>query len=98
MFCDNCGKEIPDDAKFCPECGVMVSNEMADEFLTDAWDSGTPVETAEPVQELAVSKEKKVRKKRRLMQKTEKSPATKSPRTFICVRRVCTAGFIKWTC
>ena len=21
MFCENCGKEIPGDSKFCPECG-----------------------------------------------------------------------------
>ena len=25
MFCKNCGKELPDDAKFCPECGTRVS-------------------------------------------------------------------------
>lgn len=24
MFCKYCGKEIPDDAKFCPECGTSV--------------------------------------------------------------------------
>ena len=27
MLCKNCGKEIPGDAKFCPECGVMISAE-----------------------------------------------------------------------
>lgn len=25
MFCKNCGKEIEDDAKFCPECGTAQS-------------------------------------------------------------------------
>ena len=25
MFCQHCGTQIPDDAKFCPECGVPVS-------------------------------------------------------------------------
>jgi len=24
MFCPNCGKEIPDETKFCPYCGVKV--------------------------------------------------------------------------
>lgn len=24
MFCKYCGKELPDDAKFCPECGTSV--------------------------------------------------------------------------
>ncbi len=26
MFCKNCGKEISDDAKYCPYCGVEQSN------------------------------------------------------------------------
>lgn len=26
MYCPNCGKEIPDDAVFCPECGQMISS------------------------------------------------------------------------
>lgn len=25
MFCRNCGKEIPDDAEFCPECGTETA-------------------------------------------------------------------------
>jgi rRNA maturation endonuclease Nob1 len=25
MFCQNCGKEIPDGSKFCPECGASIS-------------------------------------------------------------------------
>lgn len=24
MFCKYCGKELPDDAKFCPSCGVRI--------------------------------------------------------------------------
>ena len=24
MFCTNCGKQIPDDARFCPECGAQT--------------------------------------------------------------------------
>lgn len=27
MFCRNCGKEIPDDSVFCPECGGKCSDE-----------------------------------------------------------------------
>ncbi|MBQ6504816.1 MAG: zinc ribbon domain-containing protein [Flexilinea sp.] len=92
MFCDNCGKEIPDDAKFCPECGVMVSNEMADEFLTDAWDSGTPDETAEPVQELAVSKEKKVRKKKETYAKDGKVTGDKVTENIY----LCPDGVYRW--
>ena len=54
MFCENCGKEIPNDAKFCPECGAPI---------------GDPAETEEFVMEEAVSdipapKEKKSRKKK----------------------------------
>jgi len=25
MFCKNCGKEVPEDARFCPQCGSPVS-------------------------------------------------------------------------
>ena len=28
MYCSKCGKEINDDSKFCPECGVTISNEI----------------------------------------------------------------------
>ena len=24
MFCSSCGKSIPDDSSFCPECGVVL--------------------------------------------------------------------------
>ena len=24
MYCSNCGKQIPDEAVFCPECGYAV--------------------------------------------------------------------------
>ncbi len=26
MFCPNCGRQLPDTAKFCPRCGAQVSN------------------------------------------------------------------------
>ena len=25
MYCPNCGKEIPDESKFCPECGSTIT-------------------------------------------------------------------------
>ena len=48
MFCKNCGKEIDEDAKFCPECGerqnkeeVITPNsdmeENASDFNFDQW-------------------------------------------------------------
>ena len=30
MICPNCGKENPDDAYFCPECGAALKNLAAD--------------------------------------------------------------------
>ena len=30
MFCKFCGKEIPNDSKFCPECGASLVNETSD--------------------------------------------------------------------
>ena len=29
MFCNNCGKELRDGAKFCPACGIPVQTESA---------------------------------------------------------------------
>lgn len=31
MFCYNCGKEIPENAMFCPFCGTQVNVKVADE-------------------------------------------------------------------
>lgn len=28
MFCTNCGKQIPDDARFCPECGTPMDQQV----------------------------------------------------------------------
>ncbi|MFA6755756.1 MAG: zinc-ribbon domain-containing protein [Bacilli bacterium] len=30
MYCKNCGKEIKDDAKYCPYCGTESSHNMSD--------------------------------------------------------------------
>lgn len=29
MYCGNCGKKIPDDSRFCPECGAPVKTPVA---------------------------------------------------------------------
>jgi uncharacterized membrane protein YvbJ len=29
MFCRNCGQQLPDNAKFCKECGAVVSTGAA---------------------------------------------------------------------
>lgn len=29
MYCKKCGKQIPDDSKFCPECGGQISDRPA---------------------------------------------------------------------
>ncbi len=29
MFCTNCGKPIPDDSRFCPECGAVIEQPKA---------------------------------------------------------------------
>ena len=34
MFCEKCGKEIPDSTKFCPYCGAAVSK--AQDFVNKA--------------------------------------------------------------
>ena len=48
MFCPNCGKEIPDNAKFCEECGAKIfqPDDIVEESVQE------PVQ--EPVEEPAV--------------------------------------------
>lgn len=36
MYCRNCGKQIPDDAKFCPECGASVSETSKSEQYNES--------------------------------------------------------------
>ena len=42
MFCEKCGNQLPEDAKFCANCGAMVEPD----------DSAAPA-TAAPVVEVA---------------------------------------------
>lgn len=50
MFCRKCGKEIKEDAKFCPHCGALVANAGAapaeNQLHTE---SSFPVEDQQPV-------------------------------------------------
>lgn len=39
MFCENCGRKIPDDTKFCPFCGELVSGGKMDETLDNEFES-----------------------------------------------------------
>ncbi len=55
MICKNCGKEIPEDAKFCPECGFPVTGEIGIE---------APKTEAGSDSELIIAVEKKPRKKK----------------------------------
>lgn len=63
MFCENCGKEIPDDAKFCPECGAAVSS-VRNSVSGEAIPPESVAVNADPVRELEDPKPKKVRKKK----------------------------------
>ncbi len=46
MFCQKCGKNLPDDATFCPSCGQKISN-------------GQPVVNEQPVYQVQPKPEKK---------------------------------------
>ena len=64
MFCDSCGKQIHDDAKFCPNCGAP--NRRPEEDVTPAPIPETPSTTsveAEPLQPSADAPKKKKRSK-----------------------------------
>ena len=66
MFCENCGKEIPEDAKFCPECGTAVLLDLNSESV-EALPALENIDTevnAEPVQETAAPEKPKRRKKK----------------------------------
>lgn len=44
MYCRNCGKEIPEGGRFCPECGCIVADSPVESAVpsvrTDAVDPG----------------------------------------------------------
>ena len=70
MICENCGKEIPVDAKFCQECGAMVSGEITT--------AENPEVKAEGGKNPDVPKEKKPRKKKGDLRSEQKGNREKS--------------------
>ncbi|MBS7653115.1 MAG: DUF4342 domain-containing protein [Candidatus Bathyarchaeia archaeon] len=38
MSCPKCGKELPEDAKFCPQCGARIETTRVEEFQISADD------------------------------------------------------------
>ena len=50
MFCTNCGNKLPDNAKFCPSCGMPVPSRIAKDAVQAAEEAvGAAQETAEAV-------------------------------------------------
>lgn len=56
MFCSKCGKEIPDESKVCPNCNMVISNEMSSEFVVYA-------SQKEPLQNTEIKQKKKIPKR-----------------------------------
>ncbi len=82
MYCENCGKEIPDDAKFCPECGAMVTEDPGTE-RTGA-DAGS--------MQILPAPEKKVRKKKETYAKNGKVTGEKVTENIY----LCPDGVYRW--
>ena len=67
MFCENCGKEIPEDAKFCPECETAVPMDLtggSGEALPTLENVNIKEVNTDPVPEAAVPEKPKRRKKK----------------------------------
>ena len=47
MFCSKCGKEIKDEAAFCPYCGAKTTEEATKEKATNENEAGKAAENAE---------------------------------------------------
>jgi hypothetical protein len=48
MFCPNCGKELPDGAKFCDECGTRLSDMQPDQYEPPYQDAIQEIEEQNP--------------------------------------------------
>ncbi len=48
MYCTNCGKEMPDDAKFCPSCGHVVDESAPEDQEAEQPKAATPEQPAAP--------------------------------------------------
>lgn len=42
MFCQNCGKEYPPDAKYCQGCGTLLTNSMETLPVADGLKASVP--------------------------------------------------------
>ena len=51
MFCHECGKEIADDSKFCPECGAHISAPAPEIPMQSTPVQGMPVQSIPKVKE-----------------------------------------------
>ena len=41
MYCRNCGKMVPDNAAYCPECGASQVNGPGPSYYNQNYDSGS---------------------------------------------------------
>ena len=48
MFCPNCGKELPEGAKFCDECGTRLSDMQPDQYEPPYQDAIQEIEEQNP--------------------------------------------------
>lgn len=44
MFCRKCGKEIPDDSKFCPKCGTVIEKDVTEKISLQKDETVTAVQ------------------------------------------------------
>lgn len=84
MICENCGKEIPVDEKFCQDCGAMVSGEITT--------AENPELKAEGGKNPDVPKEKKPRKKRETYVQNKKVTGKKVTKNIY----LCPDGVYRW--
>ena len=90
MFCENCGKEISEDSKFCQECGTAVQSESENVMQEPVPEGAAP--EADSVQELAVPKEMKPRKKKETYAKDGKVTGEKVTENIY----LCPDGVYRW--
>ena len=84
MICENCGREIPEDAKFCPECGARVTVAITAGEIPAIKAEGGPTSD--------VPKEKKPRKKKETYIQNEKVTGEKVTENIY----LCPDGVYRW--